>query len=314
VDISSANTEASLRFHRFHERLNLSIKVQMIGLGLLADEIDQKAPAEELKEKLYRRKGWLWGGMPDWPNPDTIVLNARRDIGQAGVVRAFSAFDLFMDEIAADLARWTAFSKQDPAPASDADEEADRVARFYRSIGGTSAAVRFLWPIYLYFRFARDSIVHRDGVASRALVECYQDWTLANALSKWIKRTGEMTAPEVIPVTAGELIDINHRHAISASSVLRLIALDINRQALHLLGARGLVYLAACRTLLDDQPIVDISGYGSMLRAMNAILSDRYRVKKVSERATAEALRELAITKSCASRFFQIKKQSERER
>jgi hypothetical protein len=40
VDISGANTEASLRFHRFHERLNISIKVQMIGLGLLADEID----------------------------------------------------------------------------------------------------------------------------------------------------------------------------------------------------------------------------------------------------------------------------------
>lgn len=314
MDVSSANTEASLRFHRFHERLNLSIKVQMIGLGLLADEIDQKTSPEALKEKLYRRKGWLWGGMPDWSNPDTIVSDARRDIGQAGVVRAFSAFDLFMDEIAADLARWTAFSKKAPASAPDADDEADRAARFYLSIGGTPAAVRFLWPVYRYFRFTRDAIVHRDGVASRALAEAYQDSTLENVLSDWIERTGEMTAPEIIPVTAGELIDINHRHAISASSVLRLIALDINRQALHLLGARGLVYLAACRTLLDDKPIVDVSGYGSMLRAINAILSHRCRVKRVSERATAEALRELAITKSCSSQFLRIKRRSDRER
>src|SRR5689334_11458875 len=103
MDISAANTEASFRFHRAHERLNISIKVQMIGLGLLADEIDSGSQPAELKERLYRRKGWLWGGMPDWTNPRSIITAARRDIGQAGVVRAFSAFDLFMDEIASDL-------------------------------------------------------------------------------------------------------------------------------------------------------------------------------------------------------------------
>jgi hypothetical protein len=40
MDIAGASTEALLRFHRFHERLNRSIKMQVIGLGLLSDEID----------------------------------------------------------------------------------------------------------------------------------------------------------------------------------------------------------------------------------------------------------------------------------
>ena len=85
-----------------------------------------------------------------------------------------------------------------------------------------------------------------------------------------------MTAPEIIPVEAGRLIELNHRQAISASSVLRLMALDINRQALRLLGERGLAYLAARRAFVDDGPIIDIGGNRSMLSALNWVLSDRY--------------------------------------
>jgi hypothetical protein len=280
----------------------------MLGLGLLADEIDRKRPPSELKKQLYRRKGWLWGGMPDWSNPHAIVVEARRDIGQAGVVRAFSAFDLFMDEIAADLARWIAFSKQEPSSTEDENDEPDRAARFYRSIGGTPAAVGFLWPVYRYFRFARDCIVHRDGIASKALEETYRDPDLTAALADWVKRTGEMTAPEIIPVEAGCLIDLNHRQAISASSVLRLIALDINGQALQLLGVPGLVYLAAHKIFFDDEPIVDVTGYGSMLKALNWILAGRYRVRAFKDGATARVLRDLKLTKDCSARFLEIKR------
>lgn len=53
MDLSGANTEAILRFHRFHERFNRSIKVQAIGLGLLADEVDAGTPAETVRERLY---------------------------------------------------------------------------------------------------------------------------------------------------------------------------------------------------------------------------------------------------------------------
>ncbi len=280
----------------------------MLGLGLLADEIDRETPPSELKAKLYRRKGWLWGGMPDWSNPSGIVVQARRDIGQAGVVRAFSAFDLFMDEIAADLTRWTNFSKQKPTSTEYEDDEPDRAARFYIRIGGTPAAVRFLWPVYRYFRLARDCIVHRDGVATKALEEIYRESALNAALADWIKRTGEMTVPEIIPVEAGRLIDLNHRQAISASSVLRLIALDINNQVLKILGVPGLVFLATRKIFFDDDPVVDLTAHSSMLNALNAVLSGRYRVRSFEDGGTARVLRELNLTKDCSARFLEIKR------
>ena len=308
MDIFFANTEPSLRFHRSHERLNISIKVQMIGLGLLADEIDRDCTTSELSEKLYRREGWLWGGMPDWSNPKKVVVAARRDIGQAGVVRAFSAFDLFMDETAADLTRWSAFSGDSQWVCRADAGEPDRAARFYQTISGTPAAVEFLWPVYRYFRFVRDCIVHRDGVASAAVEGASNDPQLADALTAWIDRTGDMTAPQIVPVQAGALIDLNHRHAISASSVLRLIVLDINRQALRLLGVQGLVYLAAHRTFLDEEPLDSAGSFRSMLHVLNWVLSDRYRVRGVSGVATSRVLRELGLMEECAQKYSQLRR------
>ncbi|MHA0328672.1 hypothetical protein [Sphingomonas melonis] len=145
MDLSGANTEAILRFHRFHERFNRSIKVQAIGLGLLADEVDAGTPAETIRDRLYARPDWLWGGMPDWTNPRVEIDAALRDIGQAGVVRAFSAFDLFLDELMAELTSWRDFSGATPLDAADMpsnDDEpgdTDRVERIYTRLRASRA-------------------------------------------------------------------------------------------------------------------------------------------------------------------------------
>ncbi len=110
--------------------------MQAIGLGLLADEIDAGTPAEVIKARLYARPGWLWGGMPDWINPTAELDAALRDIGQAGTAKAFSAFDLFMDEIEAELTSWRDFSGV--AISVDADFigalQEDKADRFYRRL------------------------------------------------------------------------------------------------------------------------------------------------------------------------------------
>ena len=82
MNLEGANTESALRFHRSHERLNRSLTLQIIGLGLVADETDSGTQAEDIKRRLYARPGWLWGGMPDWTNPSNDVDAPLRHIGQ----------------------------------------------------------------------------------------------------------------------------------------------------------------------------------------------------------------------------------------
>lgn len=316
MDLSGANTEATLRFHRFHERFNRSIKVQAIGLGLLADEVDAGTPPETIRDRLYARPDWLWGGMPDWTTPRVEIDAALRDIGQAGVVRAFSAFDLFLDELMAELTSWRDFSGATPlddvdTPLNDDEPgDTDRVERIYARLGASRARISDVWAVYVYFRRARNCIAHREGVASRSLVEAYAAPELALTLDRWIAQTGDMTAPALVAVQEGEQIAFSHRQGIAASSTLRLIAIDLGELVITQLGERGFVYLAARRAFFDDPPLPATLKMTSMVKAFNNALATRYRVRDYDSREGLGVLRGLDLTKKCSARFAELKRRA----
>ena len=303
-----------LQFHRFHERLNRSIKVQAIGLGLLADEIDAGITAVALKQRMYARQA-LWGGMPDWAGASDDVELALRDVGQGGVVRAFSAFDLFLDELVAELTSWSDFSGTAPPAGtneeSDADKNLDRVEKIYHQLGTSRARVSDIWAVYRYFRRARNCIAHREGIASRTLVQAFGAPELQPTLDRWINRTGEMTAPALVPVSFGQPIEFTHRQAIAASSVLRLLALDLGKLLISHLGHEGFVYLVARRAFLDDPPLPEIARKASMTKAFNFMMADRCRVRDYREEEGLRALRQIGLTKACSASFAKIKKQAQ---
>ena len=83
MELSGANTEDSLQFHRFHEHLNRTIKISVIGLGVLSEAIQTGRTEKEI-DALLHNQGWLWGGMPDWTDPIGLIEEARRDIGRSG--------------------------------------------------------------------------------------------------------------------------------------------------------------------------------------------------------------------------------------
>lgn len=311
MDVSTGNTESMLRLHRFHERLNRSVKVQAIALGLLADEIDTGVTAAALKKRMYAR-GRLWGGMPDWSGAKDDVELALRDVGQGAVVRAFSAFDLFLDELIAELTSWADFSGREPLAAANGDsandKNVDRVEKVYAQLGANRSRVSDVWAVYIYFRRARNCIAHREGIASRSLVEAFDAPELQPTLDRWVDRTGEMTAPALMPVTFGQPIKFTHRQAIAASSVLRLIALDLGRLAISHLGEAGFVYLVARRAFLDDPPLPETATKASMVKAFNFMMSDRYRVRDYRQEEGLRALRAIGLTKRCSARFAEIKK------
>ncbi len=314
MDLSSANTEALLRFHRFHERLNRSIKMQTIGLGLLADEIDAGTPEKAIKHKLYERPGWLWGGMPSWLHPKDEVEAALRDIGQNGTIRAFSAFDLFLDDIQAELTSWRDFSGELKmrAEVSDAttnvDSDADKVDRFYQRLGATRKRISHLYAVYRYFRNARNCIVHREGIASRALAESCAASDLAPTLECWEDQTGDLAAPLLVPVEEGKQIGFTHRQAIAASSTLRMIAIDLSQLAIQQLGERGFVYRAARRAFFECPPLPETLEMTSMVATFDEVMNNRYRVRAYESDEALGILRELGLTKKCSARFGDIKK------
>ena len=100
VDLTNSATDAFLAFNEFHERLNFSLKSNVVSL--LATEQDITAGTRsiaDLKEASFLNKR-LWGGMPAWGNAARALEGlslAQHDAASAAIVRAFSAFDLFLE-------------------------------------------------------------------------------------------------------------------------------------------------------------------------------------------------------------------------
>jgi hypothetical protein len=253
--------------------------------------------------------------MPDWTAARDDVELASRDVGQGGVVRAFSAFDLFLDELMAELTSWLDFSgaarPSDADDENDADENLDRVEKMYHQLGASRVSVSDLWAVYRYFRVARNCIAHREGIASRALVQAFDAPELQPTLDRWVKLTGEMNAPALVPVRFGRPIEFTHQQAIAASSVLRLLALDLGKLVISHLGPAGFVYLVARRAFLDDPPLPETAEKASMVKAFNFMMADRYRVRDYRQEDGLRVLRQIGLTKRCSSRFADIKEQAE---
>jgi hypothetical protein len=246
------------------------------------------------------------GGMPDWNDPASLIDEARGDIGRSGVLRAFSAFDLFLTRIEADLSGWNARSQSlsleeegdVQIDENEDNEDADRLSRFYRRIGESRAAIEFAWPIYRYFRLARDCIVHRQAIVSHALEELQNSSDLKTAIENWPAGVGGERLS--VPTQSFEItLPFTHKEAIIASTVLRLIGKHINALAVNRLGINGVVYLAARRALLDRTLQIHDRNTGSALALVNWVLSDRYRVIDVNPSETRAILRELGIWEQC---------------
>ena len=151
VDLTNSATDAFLAFNEFHERLNFSLKSNVVSL--LATEQDITAGTRsiaDLKEASFLNKR-LWGGMPAWGNAARALEGlslAQHDAASAAIVRAFSAFDLFLETTDGELQCWQQFqsgsgSQSKSANVGDTDLELvddsqdvkGRALRFYEDKG-----------------------------------------------------------------------------------------------------------------------------------------------------------------------------------
>lgn len=318
MDVSRACTEALFAFLRFHEGFNRSTKMAAVGLCLIDDALARGMTYEDFARTTYATDA-LWGGMPVWTDPPDLLREARADLGQAGLVRAFSAFDKFMDDLSADLDRWAAFQKRDAHEPADVDmsiERAevtvalgggddfeDRALRFYDRMGWSTEALAFLLPVYRYYRLARDCIAHRGGIVSPALAAASEKRQWADSIDTWNTHTDDWTPPQLVELQAGDRTPLVHRDAILASSLLVRIAQDMNRHGLEMLGERGVLYLTARRTLLDNPPKVKAPTPRSAVRALHHVLFHRYHVVVDSEPASIALLRDMDLWESCRTQI-----------
>jgi hypothetical protein len=84
MDFVNANTEALLRFHRFHEQLNRSIKVQVMAYGCSPTRLSRANP---MKKSGIRFRRTASSGVAPWS-----VYWAAEKGGEVGFRRNFEPY------------------------------------------------------------------------------------------------------------------------------------------------------------------------------------------------------------------------------
>jgi hypothetical protein len=310
MDLSHATLESYFKFHKHHEELNRNLKVAVIALNLLKLKLDAGATMAEIKGIMYGTTN-MWGGMPDWTDPVKWVDNAIYDLADHGVVRVFSAFDVFLDELQGEL-QTCSLSKQlslkplsNSARVHDVDEEEpDRCFRMLNKYGIQIPHELHVKPIYNYYRLSRNCIAHRSSFASSALATLSDSSELKAAIQQWRTITTNRTSPPVRSLVSGEQIQFTHRDAIFSSSVTRHVALAINRVVIDNIGIKGLILLIAQNHILKVKSIRNIEKMRDVHSVFKAGMG---RIEGLKNYSFKKTLIELGIEEQVKKKFNKLR-------
>lgn len=307
VNFSKANTSTFKRYSDTHEELGNLLKVVSIGLGLIDEANANKIPVQELWSKLEGR-GRSWGTKPTITSE--ITTSAYYEIANLGLARSFSAFDAFLIGSAAELDSYSTYdvmempSGTNPNTDDDGLEKAGMAfKRFYRDRGFKTSDINFLIPVFDYYTAARNCIIHRSGIASRELNKCVVSHELAHTVENWISLTGEHGPLRLKSFNQGDRVKFDYFDAILSSSVLRLLALNLNSQIVARVGVEGLTVLAAKYFIKQWRAEPPITIQNTATKVIPSHLSSVNRVEGVNWRFVEPLLNQLGMLQACVKAF-----------
>jgi hypothetical protein len=276
MNIVRANSEPFYQFHRFGEELNRNLRITVAGLALVKRMSARKRSTTGTIR--LPKDGEPWGNN-DWKNPSSAVPPARKFVSQMGVVRSIGALEDFCIGVKAEYDRFPhahgrALGK---CGVREDDERGVSPMKLYSQLGWDTAYLARVEPLYNYFSKMRNCIVHRSGRANEELYAIATSSTLRQCTAGW-HASRKRSLPALPAIAIEEDVQLQPRHAALATEVCRRIAVDANEKLISHLGVEGVVYMAAHHSLLADHR-VNMNARGSAQAVLNAILSNRYRVR-----------------------------------
>jgi hypothetical protein len=251
VDTSKSVSEPFRHYHDFHNQLNVTLKVLVAAVEFTVTEVSKPSSKVRLGD-LIRSADPSWTSPAIWDAHPALRPALLTSIAHLGITSVYSALDDFRVGTEAEIARWEDISGlQMPfvAAAHEADDGDLPLTRFLERRGWYSKIDNNLLVLLKYFDAVRNCIAHRRGRVSRELKQLSCDSALA-AASRNLSRKGINT----LPPFKEEDIDLvlYPKHAIIYSHMGRLFAKTVNSLLIEMIGADGVLNLAAFHTASQE--------------------------------------------------------------
>jgi hypothetical protein len=318
MDIDRARTEAMAQYADAHDALNVMVRVASAGLHALQDQVGGVDGAEKLGELVDAVGIHAWN-TKRFRAPTKRVGEARLSLAGLATASAVGAFDWYTVRLVEELGRFSPLGNagglcaHSHAALGDARQRADaRCCRGFAEVYG----LRFtldgriedlcdrllatgrppLLPLFHFFRFLRNCLVHSGGRADLALADQAADPSTQQAFED-LNTTTSGETPALPRISVGEVVQLQAEHAILASAVCFRIAEGLDRVAVPLMGSEGLTRMAAHYAVLTTfrEARSTAPHARSALNAVNWFLESRLRVRLRNGTETAHALRDLEL-------------------
>jgi hypothetical protein len=277
IDFSKALLESFVRFIKFHNQFNETVRVTLASFIALRDRVD-KPDGIDFLNKVIKSAKMPWGESPRGLEGVKLIDLVKTNQGQLSIIEVVSAFDSFTLDFVENLTQFSSHLRSAGKPFNHAHtmvicDHANPVEfsrccqaaaiqycdnhRLYRRIedltndlGITNPEIQSLLPFFHYFRLARNCFAHYGGRANKEIVEHSQSKSLTNSINHWNTATRK-EAPKLPALSFGQPIELTLVHAILASAVCFKIAKELNYNATNLLGAEGFIHMSAFYSLFS---------------------------------------------------------------
>lgn len=299
MDVSVANLEPYRRYHDFHDELNSTLKVLSAAAQYTVATVSVPQSSIRLGD-LIKAADPSWKYPPIWDHHPRLGPAMLGSIAQLGIISVWSALDDFRVGVEAEVSRWESFSGQTLARVELAKSDEERESplnRFLDKYCWRADDKRDLLTVLSFFGTMRNCIAHRAGKASPLLVETSAMISLQTAY-RTVVDAGERTLPRF---GLGEEILVHPKLAILYSHLGRKIAMHVNSKLVPILGADGILNMAAFHTPYLEHPRAGKPRFPEA--ALNLALKQRYRVSVLDKDEAPRRLRELGQWKRFARSY-----------
>ncbi|SMX46095.1 hypothetical protein [Actibacterium lipolyticum] len=246
VDFSRARSAHQTAYLLRHAELNNHIKIATAALDFLSSFSTDDATVGNKMSQLIVDAGERWT-RTTFVDPRAELNSTRRQISEMAIVRAYSSFNVFTDEIEG--------SYNDLKTSSEKLGE-NLVERIYSRFNWNIENIAYLLPVLNFYEVARHCIAHQMGAPNKQVSELLSDDKFLSAIEDWptvIKGRKLSPPPEI---SDGYILLAPH-HPITYSDVCLRVVRDIDCQLFDSLGLGYFSKRIGDRDILGRPPSFD---------------------------------------------------------
>jgi hypothetical protein len=297
MDLSEAISSHLKRFSEFHIELNSYIKLSVAALDHLYASSGDPRELSDCISDLIVNAGERWTPTK-FLNPRLEISNLKSQLTESAIMRVYSSFDVFLDEI---NGSYDQYISKSPLVIDDS-AYGPKVQQLFSRFDWDIKSIDYLLPVYHFYNTSRHCVVHRMGKANKELAELSNHIDFLNAIRTWpTVAPGRQLSPPP-KVNDDHKLDLRPHHAITYSDVCYRIASEVNQKLFGMIGREGLVESVAKDHILRCEAL-RYPACKNVYSYLRYILTEEYGVKNIEYPGLRAALEQARIRQICYRKY-----------